>query len=69
MLSPFCITSHMFRQGMPKGGWLAIAISGAISRVISGKGGAAANPAAHIHFFEAKLPDFAFVWGAVRPYL
>ena len=59
----------MFKQVMPKGGGLAIAISGVIPRAISGKGDAVANPVAPIHFFEAKLPDFAFVWGAVRPYL
>ncbi|KEY56088.1 hypothetical protein EN41_08355 [Agrobacterium tumefaciens] len=61
MLSPFCITSHIFKQVMPKGGGLAIVISGVISGATSGKGGGVVNPAAPIHFFEAKLPDFAFV--------
>jgi hypothetical protein len=65
MLSPFCITSHMFKQGMPKGGGLAIAISGEL--------GCAVKQAAPIHFFEAKHPDFApdsaFACGGFRPYL
>ncbi|NSZ63641.1 hypothetical protein G6L11_11075 [Agrobacterium tumefaciens] len=55
MLSPFCITSHIFKQVMPKGGGLAIAISGAIS----GEAGMGQNAPAPIHFFEAKHPDFA----------
>ncbi|MQB25978.1 hypothetical protein DXT97_14305 [Agrobacterium tumefaciens] len=65
MLSPFCITSHMFKQRMPKGGGLAIAISG--------EGDRGVNPVAPIHFFEAKhpdfAPDFAFACGGVGPYL
>ncbi|QCL94482.1 hypothetical protein CFBP7129_09930 [Agrobacterium tumefaciens] len=69
MLSPFCITSHIFKQGMPKGGGLAIAISGAIS----GEPGCAVKQAAPIHFFEAKHPDFApdsaFACRCFRPYL
>jgi len=55
MLSPFCITSHMFKQVMPKRGGLAIVISGAIS----GDARKGHKLAAPIHFFEAKHPDFA----------
>jgi hypothetical protein len=55
----------MFKQRMPKGGGLAIAISG--------EGDRGVNPVAPIHFFEAKhpdfAPDFAFACGGVRPYL